>query len=217
MPEWVRFFFDPACPWCYQTSRWARRLQDLGELHLDWGLFSLDIANAERGGQDPAQGRSARSLRTCVAVREAVGPSAVGDLYAALGARHHEGGQALEDPDTVEAALGDAGLDLTLQHRAMAHERTWKAVELEHRALVERTGSFGVPTIVLDGEQGPAIFGPVISAVPDDADAVELWLHVSWLVRHASFAELKRDRLVPDLESVRAFRRRRQAEQAQRP
>ena len=42
----------------------------------------------------------------------------------------------------------------------------------EHDALIARTGSFGVPTIVLDAGEGPAIFGPVISELPDDDDAV---------------------------------------------
>nr|MBA2437248.1 hypothetical protein [Acidimicrobiia bacterium] len=54
--------------------------------------------------------------------------------------------------------------------------------------------SFGVPTIVLDGGEGPAIFGPVVSEVPTDEEAVELWRHVSWLARYENFSELKRDR-----------------------
>ncbi|MDP8978475.1 MAG: DsbA family protein [Actinomycetota bacterium] len=47
MTEHVPFYFDPVCPWAYQTSRWARRLAELGEITLDWGLFSLTLANAE--------------------------------------------------------------------------------------------------------------------------------------------------------------------------
>ena len=48
--------------------------------------------------------------------------------------------------------------------------------------------------MVLDGGDGPAIFGPVISRLPDDEEAVELWRHTSWLVRNGNFAELKRGR-----------------------
>jgi hypothetical protein len=48
---------------------------------------------------------------------------------------------------------------------------------------------------VLGDCDDPAIFGPVISEVPTDADAVELWLPASWLVRYANFSELKRDRV----------------------
>ena len=50
----VRFHFDPICPWCYQTSRWAKRLEQLGEIELDWGLFSLEVVNLAEGS-DPRQ------------------------------------------------------------------------------------------------------------------------------------------------------------------
>jgi hypothetical protein len=76
----------------------------------------------------------------------------------------------------------------------MRDDATRTALEAEHHALVACTRSFGVPTIVLDGGDGPAIFGPVISEVPSDEDALALWHHVSWLVRYEAFAELKRDR-----------------------
>jgi protein-disulfide isomerase-like protein with CxxC motif len=49
----VRFHFDPICPWCYQTSRWAKRLEQLGEIELDWGLFSLEVVNLKDGGRSP--------------------------------------------------------------------------------------------------------------------------------------------------------------------
>ena len=45
--EPVKFHFDPLCPWCYQTSRWARRLEELGEITLEWGVFSLEVVNLE--------------------------------------------------------------------------------------------------------------------------------------------------------------------------
>ena len=49
--------------------------------------------------------------------------------------------------------------------------------------------------------KGPAIFGPVIHTVPSDDDAVEMFRHVSWLVRQPSFWEIKRERTEsPDLE-----------------
>lgn len=193
MTERVRFYFDPVCPWAYQTSRWARRLAELDEVSLDWGLFSLALANAENA--DGRHSRSQMALRTAVAVRRATGPDGVGAFYAALGRRVHEGGEGLDDPAVTEAALADAGLDTTLRDVAAGDESTRQEVGHDHRELVERTRSFGVPTIVLDGGAGPAIFGPVISRLPDDDDTVALWRHVSWLARHEDFAELKRERL----------------------
>lgn len=213
MAEQVCFHFDPICPWCYQTSRWARRLEQLGVIELDWRLFSLELQNA---GTEPeelaaAHARSERGLRTAVLVRDVAGAAAVGRFYEHLGRRFHEQGEALEDPSTVEAALEDAGLDAALCRRAMDDASTADQVAAEHRELCDRTRSFGVPTIQLDGGAGSAIFGPVITEVPDDHDAVALWEQVSWLTRHANFAELKRDRVAaPDLESVRRWQSQRE-------
>lgn len=216
MAESVRFHFDPICPWCYQTARWAWRLEELGVVNLEWGLFSLELQNAGKEPEEMAasHARSERALRTAIAVRDASGPGGVGRFYRSLGARFHEHGEPLEDAKTVELALADSGLDPSLCEKAWADGSTADQVAAEHRELCERTRSFGVPTIVLDGGDGPSIFGPVISELPaDDEEAVALWEHVSWLVRHRSFAELKRDRDgMPDLESVRRW----QAEQAQR-
>ncbi len=209
MVEQVCFSFDPICPWCYQTSRWARRLEQLGVIELDWRLFSLELQNA---GSEPeelaaAHAHSERGLRTAVAVRDVAGAAAVGRFYEHLGRRFHEEGEALERPSTVEGALEDAGLDPALCRRAMDDPATADQVAAEHRELCDRTRSFGVPTIQLDGGPGPAIFAPVITEVPDDDDAVALWKHLSWLTRHGNFAELKRDRVAaPDLESVRRWR-----------
>jgi predicted DsbA family dithiol-disulfide isomerase len=215
MAERVLFYFDPICPWCYQTSRWARRLEEMGVIELDWALFSLELQNAGKEPDELADrhARSARGLRTAIAVRDAAGPHGVGAFYKALGERVHERGEPLDDAATVEGALIDAGLDPALCEKAWADASTAERVAEEHRRLCEQTRSFGVPTIVLDGGEGPAIFGPVITEPPGDEDAVELWRHVSWLVRHADFAELKRDRVsAPDLESVQAARRVREAE-----
>lgn len=205
MTERIRFHFDTLCPWCYQTSRWIHRLVELDEVEADWGVFSLQIVN---GGSEESvakgHAQAARSLRTVVAVREAAGSAAVGRFYAAIGAAIHERGEAADDPEVVAAALREAGLDPALGDQAMADDATWEAVRAEHAALVERTRSFGVPTIVLDGGDGPAIFGPVISEVPSDDDAIALFRHVTWLTRYENFSELKRDRTItPDLATFR--------------
>jgi predicted DsbA family dithiol-disulfide isomerase len=203
--EKVKFHFDPRCPWCYQTSRWMRRLEALGEVELDWGIFSLEVVNAEEG-VDPREieAVSGPALRTAILIRDKEGSEQIGRFYAALGKRIWE--QAPPATDMIEAAresLEEAGFDPSLVDQAMADPSTWDAVLEEHRALIERTRSFGVPTIVLDGGTGPAIFGPVISKLPNDEDAVEVWKHVSWLTRYEDFSELKRNRTSgPDLPAA---------------
>jgi hypothetical protein len=50
---------------------------------------------------------------------------------------------------------------------------------------------------VLQGGDGPGIFGPVINAIPEGEAAGELWDRVRWLIEHNEFFELKRTRLQP--------------------
>ena len=74
----------------------------------------------------------------------------------------------------VRGALEEVGLDVGWCDEALSDPGTWQALLDEHHGQIERTGSFGVPSIVLDGGSGPAIFGPVISELPSDEDAVDL-------------------------------------------
>jgi hypothetical protein len=72
-----------------------------------------------------------------------------------------------------------------------------------------------VPTIVLEGGEGLAIFGPVISELPSDDDGVELWKHVSWLARYENFSELKRDRTIKNDLPAALWRAKQRELQAQ--
>lgn len=195
--EPVKFHFDPLCPWCYQTSQWIRRLEVLGTVEVDWGVFSLEVVNAPEG-TDPAtiEAKAGPALRTAILIRDTYGSRAIGPFYKAIGKRIWE--QAPPQTDMVEVvrdALTEIGLDSGLLDKALSDRATWLAVLEEHRSVRETHRAFGVPTIVLDGGAGPAIFGPVISAMPDDETAVALWEHVSWLARFEHFAELKRERI----------------------
>jgi predicted DsbA family dithiol-disulfide isomerase len=210
MTESIRFYFDPLCPWCYQTSRWARRLDELGVLDVEWRVFSLAIVNGDEAGRAAADTGSAPSLRTALAVRAAHGNAAVGAFYKALSDARHQRGQALDDHAVIEASLREAGVEPELLQQALDDPSTWEAVQREHDEAVSVHKAFGVPTIVLDGGEGPHMFGPVISEIPDDDAAVDLWQHFAWMARNPNVAEIKRDRLPLDLESVRVWQRERE-------
>lgn len=204
----VMFFFDPRCPWCFQASRWARRLEALGEIELDWGLYCLELANLPAGGHDAeavaelgVTARSATALRTAAALGAAGGSLGIGRFYRALGARVWETSEPASDRDeAVRQSAEEAGYPRDLLDRAMADPGTWDAVVAQHRALVDEKGGIGVPTLVLDGGDGPAIFGPVISHLPGDEETVRVWRHVRWLARNEDFFELKTHRPVqPDV------------------
>lgn len=205
MTETIQFSFDPRCPWCYQTSRWALRLQELERLELEWGVFCLELNNFEgdHDAFDPSRSKSAPALRTSVLVRETAGQRACGTFYAAIGRRYFYDLEDLSLPTTLRGALSDAGLDPDLYERAVGDDAVWQAVRTEHETLVEETGAFGVPTLRLDGGRGPSMFGPVIKEVPPDADAIELLDHTVWMMRSANLYELKGGRPeLPDLPYI---------------
>src|SRR5664280_1265397 len=84
-------YVDPFCPWCFQTARWARRLEELGVVDLSWGFFSLEIQNAGENEIDiRTHTRSVPAMRVALLVREELGQAAVGRFYAELGARMHD-------------------------------------------------------------------------------------------------------------------------------
>jgi predicted DsbA family dithiol-disulfide isomerase len=210
MAENIAFYFDPLCPWCYQTSRWARRLDELDVVDVEWRVFSLAIVNSGDEGRAAADTGSAPSLRTAIAVRNAHGNAAVGAFYKALSDARHQRGLPLDDHAVIHDSLREAGVEPELLEQALADPSTWDAVQREHDEAVSVHKAFGVPTIILDGGNGPQMFGPIISDIPDDAGAVDLWQHFVWMARNPNVAELKRDRLPLDLESIRMWRRERE-------
>lgn len=176
-------------------------------MEVEWGVFSLAIVNFDRPIEefDPDLGRGVRALRTAIAVRDRFGNEAMARYYGAIADRIFDGLQSYKEDATITGALRDAGLDEGVLAEATADVGTWEKLLAEHTALTGSTRSFGVPTIQVDGPDGPATFGPVISNPPDnDEDAVALWNHTAWLTRYENFSELKRDRTVdPDLEAWR--------------
>ncbi|GIG91983.1 mycothiol-dependent nitroreductase Rv2466c family protein [Plantactinospora endophytica] len=201
--EKITFLFDPRSPWCYQTSRWARRLEALGEIELDWGLFSLEVVNLA-ADEDPAalDAEYGAALRTAILLRDRHGRAEMGRFYAALGALMWEQEPPAAGPDgpapapssaeSSRAALAALGHDPALVDAATADPATWTAVLAEHRSWLDRVRGFGVPTLVFDGGAGPAVFGPVIRELPDDETCVELWRHFSGLARYDYLFEVKR-------------------------
>src|SRR3954453_7862468 len=44
----VAFYFDPACPWTWNTSRWLVEVAQARGLDIDWLPPSLAVLNADR-------------------------------------------------------------------------------------------------------------------------------------------------------------------------
>lgn len=190
--EIVRFYFDPTCPWAWQTSKWMREVERVRDVRVEWRLFSLRLVNESI--DDPLTDPSAKSvpaMRALALAGREGGQDAIDRLYRAMGSRVHDGDATL-DRGTLEAAVADAGLPPDTVERAMDDPATADDVRAQHREAADAVEAFGVPTIVL--ESGRGIFGPVVALAPAGEAAGELWDRVRWLAELDGFFELKRER-----------------------
>lgn len=83
---------------------------------------------------------------------------------------------------------------LPLDYADSLDDPGWDAViQAETDVALTLTGKdVGTPILHFEPPAGTALFGPVISRLPDEGQAAELWDHVVALARFPGFAELKR-------------------------
>lgn len=194
MPKTVEFWFDPICPWCWMTSRWAREVAEERGFEIAWHPISLKIINEANDDDDHDDSHAAghRLGRVVEAARVAAGQGVVGRLYTELGERIHPGDR--EDYDAVIAeALAAVGLDPALAAAADAEASDAQLRENTEHALRIAGPDVGVPIIAIDGV---AFFGPVVSPAPSGEDALRLWDGIYAAASVPGFYELKRGRTV---------------------
>jgi hypothetical protein len=207
----IRFYFDPVCPFCWLTSKWIRMVQTERDLAVEWRFISLRLINShiDYDAHFPPEyeaGHTAglRLLRVAARARAEHGRQALDPLQAALGAHIFDTPPASDLVDDqehrerrgtrefVEPILRDAGLPLGLADAL--DDESWDA-EIRadgEEALILTGKDVGTPIIHFEPPDGVAFFGPVISRLPDQGTAGELWDHVVALARFPGFSELKR-------------------------
>jgi mycothiol-dependent nitroreductase-like protein len=188
-PDGVAFWFDPSCPFTWQTSRWLREVAEARGVPVDWRLMSLAVLNADQ--EVPEQwrehvARGAVAGRVFAAVRSAGGAEALGRFYTEVGARVHEQGGDL-GPDVFREALTAVGLPAEL---AEDDEAQQAAVEASHAESQERVGAeAGSPITAFPG--APGFFGPIVTPAPTGEDALRLFDGLALVSAVPGFSELK--------------------------
>lgn len=205
----IEYFFDPACPFAWQTSVWMRRVAELRDVRVGWRFISLHFIN--EGNERPeamvaAHTRGLRYHRICAAARDRFGNDAVGRLYRAYGERYwylEATGDWLERTSAAVAAIDVAeileSLDLPADLADAADDDSWDPlIRAESDEAFRRTGDgVGTPIITYDPPHGNSLFGPVISAVPDDETALRFYDALRTFVDFREFSELKRTARAP--------------------
>lgn len=215
----IHFYFDPVCPFAWMTSKWVRLVAAQREFRVDWRFISLRLINAHVDYDvhfppeyEAGHTSGLRLLRVAARVRAEHGREAVDPLYRALGAwifettpdadntagPEQQGTRAFLEPILARAglpvqvadALDDPSLDALIQ------AETDEALRLTGRDVAP-------PIIHFQPPNGVAFFGPVISRLPGEEDALRLWDHVVGLASFPGFAELKRSlRELPQLPGL---------------
>lgn len=218
----IHFYFDPVCPFAWMTSKWVRRVQSQRDYAVDWRFISLRQINAhvDYDTHFPPEyeaGHTAglRLLRVLSRVREEHGREMVGTLYAAIGARIFDspapsGEDAVVDGRDVRGTAGflapileEVGLPRGLTDALEDDARDLEIRNETDEALSLTGKDVGTPIIHFQPPEGTAFFGPVISRLPSEKDAVRLWDHVVGLASFPGFAELKRS--LREMPQLRAF------------
>lgn len=212
MTRRVEFFFDPVCPFCWQTSKWFRQVLRRSDVEPVWRFIALAILNedSESTNERASHAVGMGLLRVAAAARADHGADVVGPLYEEMGTRLWERAPDVDGPlegdelwevigrhqqsvvDELPAIL--AAVDLPVDLAAARDDDHFDA-ELRastEEAMARTGGDVGTPILSFDPPDGPAFFGPVISATPSDETALELWDAVTTLASWPSFAEVKR-------------------------
>jgi len=187
------FWFDPACPFAWITSRWILEVEKVRDIQVTWHIMSLAYLNQDKDISDDYRAFLANAwqpVRVCMAVEEQFGQDKLAEIYTALGTRRH-----VEKKDftreVIEDALASIGLPATLAG-AMDDSSYDEAIKKSHHLGMDQVGNeVGTPTIAFEGQ---AFFGPVISKAPKGEAAGRLWDGFVLVTEYPYVYELKRAR-----------------------
>lgn len=186
----VDFWFDPACPWAWITSRWILDVEEVRPVRTTFRLMSLAYLNEDKDLSEETVLRLLGPVRVVQAVMADHGPAAARALYTELGNRKHTLAQPLT-PAVVAEAVEAAGYD-----RAYAEAFT----ATEHDAAIRRSHDEGLALVGHDvgtpiiSTDGTAYFGPILSEAPRGETAGALWDGFRTVASIPGFFEIKKTR-----------------------
>lgn len=187
------FWFDPACPFAWITSRWILEVEQVRDISVTWRIMSLAYLNQDKDVSDDyreALRTAWGPVRVCMAAEHKYGREALLPLYTALGTRRHNDGEELTR-GVIEAALVEADLAIELAD-AMDDSTYDDAIAASHHEGMDQVGNdVGTPTIAFECA---AFFGPVLGKIPRGEEAGQVWDGCVALAKVPHFYELKRSR-----------------------
>ena len=189
----VDFWFDPACPWAWMTSRWMDEVSRVRDVDVRLHVMSLSVLNEGRDLPGPYRAMMDASwapVRVLVAAARDHGDEVLKPLYDAIGTRVHPGGRR-DVAQVVAESLAEVGLPASLAEVG-ATDEVDDLLRASHGRAIDLVGDeVGTPVVAIDGV---GFFGPVITPAPRGEDAGRLFDGLALVTSVPGFYELKRTR-----------------------
>lgn len=186
----VDFWFDPACPWAWLTSRWILEVEKVRPIETTFRLMSLAVLNEDKDLSEEVVERLMGPVRVVQAVVDDHGQEAARSLYTELGNRKHPGQQQLTREVVTEAVVA-AGFDAAYGEAFGRSDLDAAIAKSHHEGMALVGYDVGTPIVRVEGD---AFFGPVVSPAPRGETAGRLWDGFRLVGGVPGFYEIKRTR-----------------------
>jgi mycothiol-dependent nitroreductase-like protein len=187
----VTIWFDPVCPFTWNTARWLKAVAGDEGLTIDWRLMSLAVLNEgqELGPKQQAHMRDSQQIgRLMAAILDKRGAADMVTAYFAFGERHFDASASIDD-SLVRHVCGAVGIP-DVADSVVSDETYDDALRQSHQAGQEALGeSGGSPILRIKGR---TFFGPVLTKPPAQEMMRAVFDALVTLAAVPEFTQLKR-------------------------